>query len=116
MERDKVAFDPTSWTEEETTNSGTLTCTHAGVANRTHLLHFFTVSADQAPATGLTILLKDGATTIGRFYMPANATAPVHINFHRSLRFTPGNDVVITAATVGTANVAITMGGISVIP
>lgn len=115
MERDKVAFDPTTWTEVATGGSGTVTATKAAATRRCHLVHFVIVSADAAPGSALTILVKDGSTTKITAYMPAAATAPVVINLVRPLRISENSAAVVTAATVSGCNVAITMGGNTVV-
>lgn len=105
----------TLWTVVGTATNGTATATKAAVTGRgqRHYITFVLVSFSAAPATALTCLVRNSAsTTIAQFEISANATAPIMINFVKPLR---GGEELSVDATVGAAGSGvigtITLGG-----
>lgn len=99
---ERALFGPPSWAEMDTETNATVTATKAGVASKQHLMFKVVYSFSGAPATALELDIKDGASVIARFQIPASLTAPVPLDFGmRPMRATAGNDLVATIGAAG---------------
>lgn len=95
------AFAPTTWTVVASQTNATATATQAAVAGKQHFLTGISFSMSAAPATAITVQVKDGTTVIDQFQIPAAAQAPFVHNYTPPLEVTAGAAASITVGALG---------------
>ncbi|MFZ9446117.1 MAG: hypothetical protein ACO277_08205 [Ilumatobacteraceae bacterium] len=96
------AFAPTTWTVVNSQTNATATATQAAVTGKQHFVTGISFSMSAAPAAAVTVQVRDGATVIDQFQIPAAAQAPLIHNYHPPLEITSGNLASITVGALGT--------------
>jgi hypothetical protein len=95
------AFAPTTWTVVDSQTNATATATRAATAGKQHFITGISFSMSAQPAAAVTVLVRDGATVLDQFQIPAAAQAPLVHNYHPPLQITTGNAATITVGALG---------------
>lgn len=96
-----IAAFPTQWTVVNSQTNATATATQAAVSTKQHFITGISFSMSAAPAAALTVQVRDGATVLDQFQIPAAAQAPLVMNYSAPLACTPGNAASITVGAGG---------------
>lgn len=97
------AFAPTTWTVVDSKTNATATATQAAAAGKQHFITGISFSMSAQPVGPVTLQVKDGATVIDQFQIPAAAQAPLIHNYHPPLQITAGAAAEITVGALGSA-------------
>lgn len=96
-----LAWKPATWTVVASAVNGIATATKTGVQSMSHFITGVTVSASDLPSGAVQVQIKNGATVLDQWEIPAAAFAPIPINFQRPYACSPGADAVITLSALG---------------
>lgn len=94
--------------DSQTAATATATLSAPGADKRLIVLSA-SISADRAPTAAITITLKNDATTIKQWEVPAAAFAPMEMAFPHGLKIDPNKAAVLSCGSGGTG-VKITLG------
>lgn len=97
----ELTRNTTRWTATAAETNSPTTATKAAAAGIVHCLTGFSVSASAAPATVLTVQLKDGTTVIDQYRLPAEVQTPLVVNYNYPIECTSGNAASITISAGG---------------
>lgn len=103
---EQKAWEPTQWSVVDTQTNATATATRAGAANRQHFVTGLAISFSAAPTAAVVVELRDGATVLERYQIPAANTAPIMTNFMPPIAITTGNAATVTVGAAGAGVVA----------
>lgn len=104
----------TEWTVVDSQANATATATKAApTAPQRHYITMASVSFSGTPATALTLLVRENATTTKwRVEIPAATTSPVMLNFVKPIRCTEAVSCDVTIAAAGSGITAtVSLGG-----
>lgn len=98
---EQKAWEPTQWSVVDTQTNATATATKAGGQNLQHFVTGVSISFSAAPAAAVVIEVRDGATVLERYQIPAANTAPIITNFVPPIAITTGNAATVTVGAAG---------------
>src|SRR5258705_10968250 len=87
-----MLFSPTKWNVVASGSNTAVTASRAGEAGKSHYIVAISISGSGQPVTPVTARVRanNGATTLDQFELPAQAFAPIVINYVRPLRVAEG--------------------------
>lgn len=100
------ALAPTTWSVVVSQTNAPATATRAAATGKQHFITGFSFSMSAAPAAAVVVEVRDGATVIDQFQIPAAAQAPLVVSYSRELQCTTGNAATITVGALGAGIVA----------
>lgn len=103
---EQKAWEPTQWSVVDTQTNATATATRAGATNRQHFVTGVSISFSGPPAAAVVVEVRDGATVLERYQIPAANTAPIITNFVPPIAITTGNAATVTVGAAGASVVA----------
>lgn len=103
------------WAATDSQENGIATATKAAAAGIVHCITGFSFSANAAPATVLTVQVKDGTTVLDQYRLPAEVMAPLVVNYNYPIECTSGNAASVTVGAAGGGVVtAVSLRGFSI--
>lgn len=103
---EQKAWEPAQWSVVDTKTNATATATKAAATGQRHLITGVSISFSGTPAAAVVVDVKDGATVLERYQVPAANVAPIITNFVPPIAATTGNEVSVTVGAAGTGIVA----------
>lgn len=102
-----LLYGPLGWSVVVRSGAGAAAvATKAGVATMVHVISGVSISGNAAPAAGVIVQLKDGATVIEEWLLPPAAFAPIIFDFKRPYICTDGQAAELNVAALGGATLA----------
>lgn len=95
------SFAPTQWTVVASQTNATATATKTADAAKQHFITGISFSMSAQPAAAVTVQVRDGATVLDQFQIPAAAQAPLVHNYTPPLAITNGAAASITVGALG---------------
>ena len=109
-----MLFAPTKWTVVASGSNTTVTASRSAEAGKSHYIVAISISGSAQPTTPITARVRAnaGATTLDQFEIPAQAFAPIVINYVRPLRVPEGQsaDVILPALGSGVTGTVVLRG------
>jgi hypothetical protein len=96
-----IALAPTTWTVVASQTNATATATQAAVTGKQHFITGISFSMSAAPAAAVTVQVRQGATVLDQFQIPAAAQAPLIHNYTPALQLAAGTEASITVGALG---------------
>lgn len=92
---------PIQWREKDQQTNATATATKAAQAGFKHMVLGISVSASAQPASNTLVELKNGATVLDQWEIPAFAFAPIVLDFSRPYECDVNAAAVLTVGAMG---------------
>lgn len=95
------SFAPTQWSVIDSKTNATATATKAADSAKQHFVTGISFSASAAIGAAVTVQVKDGATVLDQFQIPATMVTPLVVHYHPPLTITVGNAASVTVGALG---------------
>lgn len=106
---EQKAWEPTQWSVVDSQTNATATATKAAASGRQHFVTGVSISFSAQPVAAVVAEVRDGATVLERYQIPAANIAPIITNFVPPIAITSGNAATVTVTAAG-AGVVATVG------